>query len=64
MSKQKWNLGENAGTCVVESRGRYKSFTFDQRDAADKWAQLHGSRVQPKIVGPAKIKTFVVIVFG
>lgn len=62
MSKQTWKLGGNAGQCVVEEKGRYTVFTFDQKEAALKWAKLKGSQVQTKIVGAAKIRSFIVIV--
>jgi|APGre2960657444_1045066.scaffolds.fasta_scaffold299683_1 hypothetical protein len=62
MKKVTWKLGGNAGICVVDNRGRYTSYNFDQKDSANKWAQLKGSHVQAKITGAAKIKTFVVIV--
>ena len=62
--KQTWKLGGNAGTCVVEDKGRYTAFTFDQREAAEKWAAKKGVKAQPKITGAAKTKTFVVIVFS
>ena len=62
MKKVTWKLGGNAGICVVDERGRYTSYSFDQKDSANKWAQIKGSHVQAKTTGAAKIKTFVVIV--
>jgi hypothetical protein len=64
MKKVTWKLGGNAGICVVDERERYTSYNFDQKDSANKWAQLKGSHVQVKITGAAKIKTFLVIVYS
>jgi len=62
MAKKIMKLGGNAGECVIDQRDRYTVLTFDQKEAADKFAQSKGVQVQTKIVGAAKIRSFVVIV--
>lgn len=62
MAKKIMKLGGNAGECVIDQRDRYTVLTFDQKEAADKFAQSKGVQVQTKIVGAAKVRSFVVIV--